>query len=168
VGHSNRTLDAFLAILKAHGVELLVDIRTAPRSRRNPQFNHDVLPRTLAGIQYLHLPSLGGLRRPRPNSINTAWRSDGFRGYADHMASPEFQAGLAALIERAAARQTAVMCAEAPWWQCHRQLLADALVARGVAVEHILSETRRDPHRITPYARVDGIVVTYPGIMGAL
>jgi uncharacterized protein (DUF488 family) len=170
IGHSTRPLEEFLGLLRAHGVELLADIRSVPRSRRNPQFNHETLPESLsaAGISYAHLKALGGLRRPRRDSPNTAWRTDGFRGYADYMETAEFEAGLQTLLELAGLRQTAVMCAEAVWWRCHRQLLSDALLARGVAVEHLLSESRREPHRLTPYARVEGTRITYPGIMGAL
>ncbi len=170
IGHSTRTLDAFVSLLGGHGVELLADIRSVPGSRRNPQFNRETLRAALAsaGIGYVHLPELGGRRRPRRDSVNTAWRSAGFRGYADHMATPEFASGLGKLLEAAAARQAAVMCAEAVWWQCHRQLLADALAARGIAVEHILGEGRRQAHQLNPYARVTGVEVTYPGIMGAL
>jgi uncharacterized protein (DUF488 family) len=169
VGHSTRTIEEFVAILKAHAVELLVDIRRVPRSRRNPQFDQEALARSLAseGIRYLHLQGLGGLRRPRRDSANTAWRSGGFRGYADYMETPEFEAALAALLERAAGCQAAVMCAEALWWRCHRQLVADVLVARGVAVEHIFGTARREPHRLNPYARVEGGRVRYPGIMSA-
>ena len=170
IGHSTRSLEAFLALLQTHGVELLVDVRSFPRSRRNPQFNLETLGPELAkaGIGYLHFRELGGMRRPRPDSANTAWQVDGFRGYADHMATPEFAAGLAGLLEAAAGRQTAVMCAEAVPWECHRQLLADALVARSVPVEHILGEGRREAHQLSPYARITGVEVTYPGIMSAL
>lgn len=166
VGHSTRSLDELLALLSANGVEILVDVRTAPRSRRHPQFDREALPPPLraAGIAYEHVRALGGLRRSRPDSVNTAWQNAGFRGYADHMQTDEFEAGFARLLEIAHHAGTAVMCAEAVPWRCHRSLLADALVARGVMVEHILSATQREPHRLTAWARVDAGRVTYPGL----
>jgi len=167
VGHSTRPLAEFLAMLAAAGVEMLVDVRTVPRSRRNPQFAREALPAALreAGIGYEHLRALGGLRRSRPDSVNTAWRNDAFRGYADHMQTEEFEAGLARLLEIARHARTAIMCAEAVPWRCHRSLIADALVARGVPVEHVLSSARRGPHRLTAWARVDGTRVTYPALL---
>jgi uncharacterized protein (DUF488 family) len=166
VGHSNRPLDDFIALLKAHGVERLVDIRTVPRSRHNPQFNRDALPESLeqAGIGYLHMGSLGGLRHPRPDSANSAWRNDSFRGYADYMQSPEFEKALDELIEVASRARVAIMCAEAVPWRCHRSLVADALTARGGHVEHIMSATKRNPHSVTPFARIENGRVTYPGV----
>lgn len=170
VGHSNRSLDEFVRLLQAHGVELLVDVRTVPRSRHNPQFNVDALPRSLkgAGIEHRHMPGLGGLRRPRPDSINSAWRNDSFRGYADYMQTSGFEASLAELAGLAQQRRTAVMCAESVPWRCHRSLIADALTARGIPVEHIMSEARRDPHKLTPFAQVEGTRVTYPGLIGVV
>jgi len=167
VGHSTRPIEDFIALLEAHGVEQLIDIRTIPRSRTNPQFNRDTLPKTLerAGIAYAHLPALGGLRHARPDSQNTAWRNASFRGYADYMQTLEFAAAIAQLIDFGAGKQTAIMCAEAVPWRCHRSLVADALTARGVPVEDILSLTRRSPHKLTPFARVDGTRVWYPGLM---
>jgi uncharacterized protein (DUF488 family) len=164
VGHSTRSLEEFLDLLRAHGVTLVVDVRTAPGSRRHPQFGRDTLPEALraAGIDYRHLPGLGGWRRARPDSPNTGWRSAGFRGYADYMLTPGLEAGLQTLIALAREQRVAVMCAEAVPWRCHRSLIADALVVRGVAVEHILSATRRDPHALTPWARVTGTRLTYP------
>jgi uncharacterized protein (DUF488 family) len=164
VGHSNRTLEDFIAMLRAHGVNLLVDVRTMPRSRYNPQFNIENLPASLQpyGIEYRHMPELGGLRRPRPDSINGGWRNASFRGYADHMQTPEFEAGLAELLRIAGGRRSAVMCAEAVPWRCHRSMIADALTARGETVEHIMSETKRSPHALTQFARVQGTSVTYP------
>jgi uncharacterized protein (DUF488 family) len=168
VGHSTRSLQEFLELLKSHGVKRLVDVRTMPRSRRNPQFNREILPGTLeaAGIGYSHLPELGGLRHPRPDSRNTAWRNASFRGYADYMQTSEFAAGLRRLLDLAHKEQVAIMCAEAVPWRCHRSLIADALLARHVRVEHIMSATRRQSHEITPWARVEGELVTYPS--GAL
>ena len=164
VGHSTRSLDEFIALLRAHGVTLLADVRTVPRSRRNPQFNRDTLPAALAaaGIAYRHLPGLGGLRRPRPDSTNLAWDNEGFRGFADYMGTPEFEAALAEVLELARRARMAVMCAEAVPWRCHRSLIADALVARGVYVEHILGPARRQPHALTRFARIEGGRVVYP------
>ena len=163
IGHSTRPLDEFLGLLRAHGVTHVVDTRTVPRSRRNPQYNREALPEALrpAGIGYAHVPGLGGLRRPRRDSVNTAWRNAGFRGYADHMQTPEFAESLQALIALAARAQVAVMCAEAVPWRCHRSLIADALTVRQVPVEHILDGGRHH-HRLTPWARVDGVRLTYP------
>jgi uncharacterized protein (DUF488 family) len=165
IGHSTHSLADFIRLLKAHQVKQLLDVRTVPRSRRNPQFNKDGLPFALkaAKIGYRHLPELGGLRHPRRDSLNTAWRNASFRGYADYMQTPEFAAGLGTLIELARKKQIAVMCAEAVPWRCHRSLIADALLARGVQSEHIMSVGRRDPHKLTPWARLKGGQVTYPG-----
>jgi len=167
VGHSTRPIEDFIALLKAHGVEQLIDIRTIPRSRTNPQFNRDTLPKTLkrAGIVCLHMPALGGLRHARPDSPNMGWRNASFRGYADYMQTPEFAEAIAQLIEIGHAKQTAIMCAEAVPWRCHRSLVADALTARGVTVEDILSAKRRSPHKLTPFARVEGTRVWYPGLI---
>ncbi len=164
IGHSTHALDEFLRMLHAHGVALLVDIRTVPRSRRNPQFNRDELPASLAaaGIEYIHLPELGGLRKPRPDSMNAAWKNESFRGYADYMQTPEFAFGLERLMDLARERRVAIMCAEAVPWRCHRSLVADALTARGWLVEHIMSEKQRSPHKVTRFARVEGERVTYP------
>jgi len=167
VGHSTHPLEEFLAILKAHGVEQLVDVRTIPKSRRNPQFNREALAQSLPenGIAYRHMPGLGGLRHPRKDSINSGWKNDSFRGYADYMQTPEFDQNLRTLIEAAEERPTAIMCAEAVPWRCHRSLIGDALLARGIDVEDILSATSRKPHRYTPFARIDGERVTYPGLV---
>lgn len=164
IGHSTRPLKEFITLLQAHGVTLLIDVRTVPRSRRNPQFNRENLPASLAaaGVGYWHLPGLGGLRRPRPDSRNLAWENEGFRGFADYMGTPEFEAALDELLELARRERVAIMCAEAVPWRCHRSLIADALVARGVAVEHILGPARRQPHTLTRFARVEGGRVVYP------
>ncbi|MBI4336500.1 MAG: DUF488 domain-containing protein [Chloroflexi bacterium] len=164
IGHSTRSLEAFIGLLQAHGVTLLADVRTVPRSRRNPQFNRETLPEALAaaGIRYQHVPTLGGLRRPRPDSPNTGWQNDSFRGFADYMGTPEFEAGLEALIDLVQQDSVAVMCAEAVPWRCHRSLIADALTVRGIQVEHILSATRCQPHALTPWARAEGMRLTYP------
>lgn len=167
IGHSTKPVDEFIHLLQSYGVGQLVDIRTIPRSRHNPQFNRDALAVTLknAGIGYHHLPALGGLRHARPDSVNTAWRNASFRGFADYMQTPEFGAGLQQLIDLASRAPTAIMCAEAVPWRCHRSLVADALVARGIAVQHIHSETRAQPHSLTPFAKVDGVKVTYPALL---
>jgi uncharacterized protein (DUF488 family) len=164
IGHSTRTIEAFIGLLQAHRVTRLVDVRTVPRSRHNPQFNRDTLPDVLrAGqIGYTHMPGLGGLRDAKPDSPNTGWRNASFRGFADYMQTPQFEACLAELIELAKQERTAIMCAEAVPWRCHRSLIADALLARGLRVEHIQSPTRSSPHTLTPFAKVKGMHVTYP------
>jgi uncharacterized protein (DUF488 family) len=164
IGHSNRPLDALIAMLRAHGVEVLVDVRTVPRSRYNPQFNRETLPDALAeaGIEYRHMPGLGGLRHARKDSVNTGWRNESFRGYADYMQTEEFEANLEALMQLAAERRVAVMCAEAVPWRCHRSLISDAVTARGGEVRHIMSADKADPHRMTSFARVEEKRVTYP------
>ena len=167
IGHSTRTTETLVELLLAHGIETLVDVRSFPRSRRNPQFDRERLPAALeaAGIAYRHEPGLGGRRRPRADSINTGWRNPGFRGYADHMQTADFAAHLDRLIEGAQRGRSTLMCAEAVPWRCHRSLIADALAARGVAVRHILGIERAEPHRLTPFARIDGTSVTYPGLV---
>jgi uncharacterized protein (DUF488 family) len=166
VGHSNRSAEDFAALLQQYGIKRLVDIRTVPRSRHNPQFNRDALPATLAAhdIAYLHMPGLGGLRHPRKDSPNTAWQNDSFRGYADYMQTPEFDASLRELIELAERERVAIMCAEAVPWRCHRSLVGDALTARGIEVVDIMSASSAKPHSLTSFARVDGKRVTYPGL----
>jgi len=167
IGHSTRTLEELLAILAAAEVTVLVDIRTVPRSRHNPQFNRDTLPAALheAGIGYRHDPALGGLRRPRRDSKNTAWRNVSFRGFADHMESAEFAAALAEVAALAEIERIVLMCAEAVPWRCHRTLVSDALVARGIEVRHLLGASREEPHELTPFARVADERVTYPGLL---
>jgi len=164
IGHSTRAIEEFTGLLQRHGVRRLVDVRSMPKSRYNPQFNREELERSLgeAGIAYTHLPALGGLRRARADSPNTGWKNGSFRGYADHMQTAEFQAGMESLMEMAAAGQIAVMCAEAVPWQCHRSMIADALVVRGVDVEHIIGEKGTQPHKLTSFARVKGQEITYP------
>ena len=164
IGHSTRSLKDFLDLLQAHGVKRLVDVRTIPRSRHNPQFNQDALPKALrhAGIAYIHLPELGGLRHARRDSSNTGWRNASFRGFADYMQTPEFETGLVKLIKSGARTQVAIMCAEAVPWRCHRSLIADALVVRRIPVEHITSATRAQSHSLTTFAKVAGIQITYP------
>jgi uncharacterized protein (DUF488 family) len=164
IGHSNRPIEEFLGILQAHAVELLIDVRTVPRSRYNPQFNGEVLAASLAeaSVQYTHLPGLGGLRKPRKDSTNTGWRNDSFRGYADYMQTDEFEESLGELLALERGRRVAIMCAEAVPWRCHRSMIADALTARGIPVVHLMSSVKVDPHKLTTFARVAGGRVSYP------
>ena len=164
VGHSTRSIAEFVVLLRAHGVDRLVDVRTVPRSRHNPQFNGDALAASLAAesIGYSHVAALGGLRSPRPGSINGGWRNRSFQGYADYMQTAPFADAVTALIALAEHERVAIMCAEAVPWRCHRSLIADALSIRGIPVEHILSATRTQPHTLTPFAQVQGMLITYP------
>jgi uncharacterized protein (DUF488 family) len=166
IGHSTRPIQELIGLLGAHHVVQLADIRTIPRSRRHPHFSAESLAVTLrsAGIAYRHMGELGGLRTPRPDSANTAWTHPSFRGYADYMESGRFETALDDLLRFAAAAPTAMMCAEARWWQCHRRLVADALLARGVEVRHIVGAAAPQPHELTPFARVVGGRVSYPGL----
>ena len=167
IGHSTRTEQAFLALLDAHRIRQVADIRTIPQSKRHPQFGQEALASSLAGsgIAYQHFPALGGLRRPRPDSINTAVRHASFRGYADHMQSTEFGQAIAALEAFSRAGATTVMCAEAVWWQCHRRFLADALLVRSVRVRHILSAAAAKPHELSDFGRPHNGTVIYPGLL---
>jgi uncharacterized protein (DUF488 family) len=164
IGHSTLPIEEFIGLLRAQGIQALADVRTVPRSRHNPQFNADALSRSLAdaGIAYLPMTALGGLRRPRPDSPNTAWRNTSFRGYADYMQTPAFAAALEQLVDEGHGRRVAIMCAEALPWRCHRSLVADALNARGMQVTDILAGSKLREHRLTPFARVEGTKVTYP------
>jgi len=164
VGHSTRTLEELVQLLRAHGIRRLVDVRTIPRSRHNPQFNRETLSRALRNrrIAYRHMKALGGLRHARAESPNTGWRNASFRGFADYMQTPEFDEALSKLIDLSADRPTAIMCAEAVPWRCHRSLIADALAVRGVVVRHIYSPASVKPHALTQMARVQGTTVTYP------
>ncbi len=164
VGHSTLPIERFLGVLGAYGILQLADVRTVPRSRRNPQFNADALRTSLAAAEIAYVPfgELGGLRKPRPDSENAAWRNDSFRGYADYMQTDEFAAGVERLVALAAERRTAIMCAEAVPWRCHRSLVADALLVRGIGVVEILSETSWREHALTSFAHVAGTTVTYP------
>jgi hypothetical protein len=170
IGHSKRSLDEFVSMLRAHGIEQVVDVRRFPGSRRVPQFNRDSLAESLRtqGFAYAHLPSVGGMRKPSPDSRNGAWRNAAFRGYADYMATEEFRSGLGKLMELARAKRTAIMCAEAVPWRCHRSLISDALIARGFEVEDILSEKARSKHELTPFAKISGHDITYPLKPGAM
>ena len=164
IGHSTRSLDELVAVLRSFEITVLVDIRTIPRSRHNPQFNSDALAAALPtlGLRYVHLKGLGGLRKPHSDSPNQGWRNTSFRGYADYMATDEFESALAQLRELAEDGRVAIMCAEAVPWRCHRSLVADTLVARGAHVEHISALSRSAPHRMTPFAEVRDERVTYP------
>jgi uncharacterized protein (DUF488 family) len=174
VGHSNRSLAELVAILEAHRIEDLVDVRTIRRSRRNPQFEEAALAEGLSdrGIVYAPLPALGGMRRPRPGSRHQGLTDGGLRGYADHMETAQFEAGLRQLFERAAGRRTAVMCAEADYRRCHRSLLSDAVTVRGWQVVHLIDTERSESHRLTREARVimDGqdSRLSYPAVQGTL
>jgi uncharacterized protein (DUF488 family) len=164
LGHSTLPIGRFLALLQTYGIECLVDIRTIPRSRHNPQFNDTELCDTLNAhhLQYRHIKALGGLRRPRKDSRNTGWRNESFRGYADYMQTEAFQAALEELIAISRKQRLAIMCAEAVPWRCHRSLVADALDVRNVPVIDILSETDYRRHQLTPFARVEGTQLSYP------
>jgi uncharacterized protein (DUF488 family) len=165
IGHSTRPIDVFIHLLKAHGVKRVIDVRTMPRSQHNPQFDRTALSSALhrAKLHYRHMPGLGGLRRPRPDSTNTGWRNPSFRGYADYMQTAAFEESLARCLELARQEPVVLMCAEAVPWRCHRSLIADALLARGIDVREIASGIRARPHSLTPWARVEGTHVTYPG-----
>ena len=164
VGHSTRPIEAFLELLAGHGVTQLIDVRTVPRSRHNPQFNEDALPISLAtaNIGYAHAGGLGGFRTTTADSPNAGWRNLSFRGYADYMHTTDFAANLASVIELARTDRVALMCAEAVPWRCHRSLIADALLVHGVATCEIVSPKRLQPHKLTPFARVRGEEITYP------
>jgi uncharacterized protein (DUF488 family) len=166
IGHSTRSIETFLDLLRAHEVKRVVDVRTIPRSRYNPQFNHDALTESLRSVsmEYTEMKDLGGLRHARPDSINIGWRNASFRGYADYMATPAFDAALARLIKAAQREHVAIMCAEAVPWRCHRSLIADALIVRGIGVQHIMSESRAQPHSLTSFAVVQGTHISYPAI----
>ncbi|HYO84804.1 MAG TPA: DUF488 domain-containing protein [Bryobacteraceae bacterium] len=164
IGHSTRPVEVLIDMLKAHGVNVLIDVRTIPKSRQNPQYNREALEEQIhdAGLGYEHMKSLGGLRHPRKDSRNMGWRNDSFRGYADYMQTPEFAVALEALLATAARDPVAIMCAEAVPWRCHRSLISDILTARGYPVEHIMSATQSNRHTLTSFARVEGTSVTYP------
>ncbi len=164
IGHSTHSIEEFVDILKAHGVELVIDIRTIPKSRHNPQYNSDTLASVLQGyaIGYEHLPGLGGLRHAKKDSINTAWENASFRGFADYMQTEVFEQSLDTLIEMAEKQPLAVMCAEAVPWRCHRSLIADALLVREITVMDIMSKALAQAHMMTPWAHVRGTTITYP------
>lgn len=164
IGHSTRTLEEFIGLLRAHEATLVVDVRTVPRSRHNPQFNKTSLPRALkkAGLGYVHIPGLGGLRHAKRDSLNVGWRNSSFRGFADYMQTQEFEQSLVELIRLMKQNRMALMCAEAVPWRCHRSLIADALLVRGIRTEDILNPTCRQVHTLTRFAKVRGTKLTYP------
>jgi uncharacterized protein (DUF488 family) len=164
IGHSTRTLEEFIRLLQAHAATCIVDVRTVPRSRHNPQFNKASLPRSLkkTGLKYVHAPGLGGLRHAKRDSPNLGWQNASFRGYADYMQTPEFAESLEEAIRLAKQDRIVLMCAEALPWRCHRSLIADALLVRGIRTEDIMSATRRQVHTLTSFAKVQGTTITYP------
>lgn len=166
VGHSTRELAAFLELLQCQEIKQVADVRTIARSRKNPQFNADTLSNALrgAGVRYVHLAALGGLRHATRDSINTGWRNASFRGFADYMQRPEFKKGLERLVKLASTRPTAIMCAETLPWRCHRSLIADALVIRGLRVAHVFRPGQTREHTLTSFARVQGLDITYPEV----
>jgi len=164
IGHSNRSIEDFIGLLWANEVAKVIDVRTIPRSRHNPQFNLDSLPESLgcAGIDYTHMPGLGGLRHAHVDSPNTGWHNPSFRGYADYMQSADFAQNVDQVVELSRVQRCALMCAEAVPWRCHRSMIADALLVRGVRVEDIITEHGRKPHILTSFAHVDDLHLTYP------
>jgi uncharacterized protein (DUF488 family) len=170
IGHSTQAIDHFIERLQANEIKQLIDIRTVPKSRRNPQFNSDALAVSLhaAKIAYVHMKHLGGLRHPRRDSINLGWRNDSFRGYADYLQTEEFAAALARAIDLAKHAPTVLMCAEAVPWRCHRSLVSDALIARGIRVLEIMGSAKPKEHALTPFARVRGAQITYPADQASL
>ncbi len=164
IGHSTHPIEKFVDILKAHGIEFVADVRTIPKSRRNPRYNSDTLAAALheRAISYEHMPGLGGLRHAKKDSVNTAWENASFRGFADYMQTEEFENSLSALIEKAKMKPTAIMCAEAVPWRCHRSLIGDALLARKIVVMDIMSKTSVKEHKLTAFAEVRGLTITYP------
>jgi uncharacterized protein (DUF488 family) len=164
IGHSTRPIEELVGLLKLHGIQILVDVRTIPFSRRNPHFHQEALAQSVReiGLQYQHMPVLGGRRKTRPDSVNVGWRNSGFRGYADYMQTQEFWDGLEELVDIGQQSPSAVMCAEAVPWRCHRTLIADALVIRGWTVHHIISASSLKMHTLTPFASLDAGRLTYP------
>jgi uncharacterized protein (DUF488 family) len=164
IGHSTRTIEEFIDILVTYEINLVVDVRTVPHSRHNPQFNKEVLPNQLRhlGIKYIHIPEIGGLRRPKSNSVNLAWKNSSFRGYADYMQTQEFIDNLLKIVALARENRLTLMCAEALPWRCHRNLISDALAIRKIRVEHIISKSSVLKHELNESAHVEGTKITYP------
>ena len=164
IGHSDRPIEEFIALLQQNGVACVLDIRTVPKSRHNPQFGQDQLPVSLAaaGIAYRQIPGLGGLRKPLKDSLNSGWRNTSFRGYADYMQTDAFRENVEEVAALAGEMRCALMCAESVPWRCHRSMVADALLVRGVPVEHIINPGKRRPHTLTPFAKVEGTRILYP------
>jgi uncharacterized protein (DUF488 family) len=167
IGHSTRAIEEFIAILTSFKIESLVDVRSFPGSRRYPQFNRDRLLASLAdaGIEYVRMPELGGRRRAKPDSLNMAWRNETFRGYADYMETEDFPKGIDRLLEISRAKRTAIMCAEAVWWRCHRSLIADYLKAEGITILHILGDGKSAEHQFTSAARIIDGKLSYRGVL---
>lgn len=167
IGHSTRSAEEFIQILKSHQIEAVVDVRSFPGSRRYPHFNKPELARLLQdnGVEYVHIPELGGRRKPNRHSKNTAWRNVSFRAYADHMETEEFQKGIASLFALGDQKRCAIMCSEAVWWRCHRSLVSDYLKANGVEVIHIIDEKTTQPHPFTSAARIVDGKLTYEGLL---
>ena len=164
IGHGTRSIEDFIELLKIYEVQRVVDVRTIPRSRHNPQFNKEILPKSLkrAHICYIHIKGLGGLRHAKKDSVNTAWRNASFRGFADYMQTEEFKKSLEILIKIAKQKKVAIMCAESVPWRCHRSLISDALLVHGVQVKHIMSRKTCNDHNLTPWAKIKNFQVTYP------
>lgn len=164
IGYSTRTIEEFAEILKEYGIEQVVDVRTIPKSRYNPKFDENNLPKALrsVGIKYLHLEKLGGLRHVKKDSKNLGWKNSSFRGFADYMQTDEFEEGLRELIKIAGKNKTVIMCAEAVPWRCHRSLIGDALLVRGIKVTDIFSKGSSKEHEVTPFAKINGKNISYP------
>lgn len=164
IGHSNRSIEEFIGLLQQNGIACLLEIRTVPKSRHNPQFCQDELAASLsaAGIEYRYLRGLGGLRHAKKDSINAGWHNLSFRGYADYMQTDEFASNVETVIELGQQKACVLMCAEAVPWRCHRSLVGDALLVRGIRVEDIIDKRQRHPHKLTPFAQVEGLQITYP------
>ena len=167
IGHSTRSIDEFLELLGVFRIGSLVDVRSFPGSRRYPHFNREILSGSLtaAGVEYVHLPELGGRRKAKPDSLNMSWRNESFRGYADYMETSGFELGISKLVEIAAQRRTAIMCAESLWWRCHRSLVSDYLKVKGIEVIHILAGGKSEPHPYTSAARIVDGELSYRGIL---
>lgn len=167
IGHSTRSLDEFIEILKSFRIEILVDVRSFPGSRRYPHFNREALKGSLGAVNldYVHLPELGGRRKPLPDSLNMTWRNESFRGYADYMETDEFRSGIDRLLTMADDRRTVIMCSEAVWWRCHRSMISDYLKAKGVEVIHILAAGKSEAHPYTSAARIVNGELSYRGVL---
>jgi uncharacterized protein (DUF488 family) len=167
IGHSTRPIEEFLEMLKSHGVQQVVDVRTIPRSRHNPQFNQETLASSLRAskVEYLHIKALGGLRKARPDSVNDGWRNPSFRGFADYMQTEDFLRGMEQLLQAALSAKVTLVCAEAVPWRCHRSLIADALLVRGIPVQHIMTKDLSHEHELTAWARVDRESITYAKVV---
>lgn len=167
IGHSTLSIEELIARLRAFEIQVLVDVRSFPGSRRYPQFNKETLAESLtaAGVEYLHFKDLGGRRRARADSRNVAWRNESFRGYADYMETDYFAQGIARLLDVARARRTAIMCSEAVWWRCHRSLISDYLKVNGVEVIHIMAPGKSEAHPFTPAAQIVSGQLSYRGVL---